>query len=68
MLWNNTFNTLVWTSFKRLKFLGLTSTSLPREVGARSCLKNSFQRHYLARTFVGWSSPSKNTLFKKPAY
>ena len=53
--------------FKRLKFLGLTSTSVPSEVGPHSCLKNSFQPHYLAHSFVGWSSPPKNTLFKKPA-
>ena len=59
---------MLWKSFKRLKCLGLTSTSVPSEVGAHSCLKNSFQPHYLAHSFVGWSSPPKNTLFKKPAY
>ena len=59
---------MLWKSFKRLKCLGLTSTSVPSEVGAHSCLKNSFQPHYLAHSFVGWSSPPKNTLFKKPAF
>ena len=66
-LWYNLECRMLWKSFKRLKCLGLTSTSVPSEVGAHSCLKNSFQPHYLAHSFVGWSSPPKNTLFKKPA-
>ena len=66
-LWYD-FCRIRWKSFKRLKFLGLTSTSVPSKEGAHSCLKNSFQPRYLAHILAGWSSPSKNTLFKKPAY
>ena len=54
--------------FKKPKNLEFDLRSILSWVGAHSCLKNSFQPHYLAHSFVGWSSPPKNTLFKKPAW
>ena len=48
---------------KRLKFLGLSSTSVPSEVGAHSCLKTHF--NLITQLTLLWAGAHpKNNLFK----